>query len=109
MRNEIYKDIYDRNRWVYVKMQALLEYVNKQYICVSSFGKSMDYKSNMELTLNIIRELGLKSDVEKVFKKINSIANNVKHDQILEGSKYNQWLISSFIDEFNNYCQSLFG
>lgn len=111
LRNEIYKDIYDSNRWIYVKMQALLEFVNRQYLS-NSYRKSIDYKSNKELTLIIISELGFGMKTKEVFMKIIHNANYVKHDannQIKKGTNYDSKLVSLFIDEFNNYCQKLFG
>ena len=53
LRNEIYKDIYDQNRWVYVKIQSLLENINKHYISITDYNENIEQLSNMGILIQL--------------------------------------------------------
>lgn len=111
LRNEIYKDIYDKNRWVYVKMQALLEFVTKYFCSTNLYYSDYDSDSNIERILNISDSLGIPSDITSHFKRVNYLANIVKHsadDDVLEETKFDAKITELFISKFNTYCHYLF-
>ncbi|MDD4543266.1 MAG: DEAD/DEAH box helicase [Clostridia bacterium] len=112
LRNEIYKDIYDQNRWVYVKIQSLLENINKHYISITDYYEYIEQLSNMERTNLIADKLNIDYKIINIFRIINNYANKLKHDYniyIINNIRYDQVLIDKFIIYYNRYCEYLFG
>jgi hypothetical protein len=111
IRNEIYKDIYDENNWVYVKIQSLLEYISKYYFQVNSLYETEEFISNIDRIEIIINRLSISYEKLTFFKQINRKANIIKHSINTKTefeAKFDKILLSRFINHFNDFCVVLF-
>ena len=113
LRDELYRDYSNKSRWIYVKMQSILEYINKRFIELS-LDKDCSIifnNSNIGLTRYLLGKHAEGKSIMHVFQIINRFANIVKHST--DGAKlkevsFNESLVNSFIKEYNNYCKILF-
>ena len=111
LRNDVYRDIYGTNRWVYVKMQSLLEYLCNDYFDENPSLLGID-RTLMGRFSTLAYKLRVSDDIIKTFHIVNWNANLIKHYQNRTKSsetRYRKVLVEEAIRGFNILFSHLFG
>lgn len=110
LRNDVYRDLYGTNRWVYVKLQSIFEYLCNEFTHQQRDVAMLEYSLLGKIEV-IVRFYTLPKNFLSSFKIINQKANTIKHDYYyeLKDVSYQQDLVEEAIENFNILCDKIFG
>lgn len=113
LQKEIYKDIYHKSEWAYVKVQSLFEYAGKYFLDISLID-DLFVKTN-PINLDILTYLNNRyvhsSELINIFKKMNQKANIIKHsvdENRLQEISYDEGFLKECFSAYNMYVKTLF-
>ena len=113
LKQEIQRDIFNESVWVYVKIQALLEFSSKHYLetfYIESTG--LQQATFIELMSFVSSEfIGDSKDIP-LLQKINQNANVIKHntsDDRFSNTKFESSLVEASVSFYNKMIDSFYG
>jgi superfamily II DNA helicase RecQ len=109
LREEIKSDYKNKSKWIYVKIQSVMEIVTKFYNELNQEQNKYEYESQMKMVLDFLSMHNIDESMISNYKKINHFANLVKHDhKDYQTYKFDFGLINDFLKSYNYLIDQLF-
>ena len=113
LRNEIYRDVYNKSQWIYVKLQSLFEFASRLFLDFSlmdaEFANSNATGSEI---FSYINRRYLKNDqIAILFSNLNEKANIIKHNtdpKRLQNANYDLAFVKLCFKAYNYFSLALF-
>lgn len=112
LKIEIEIDFLRKSRWIYLKMQSLLELVNNELIDELNIEEEeISNFSNIMITKYIVDRYSSDRSIFQNLYLVNQFSNILKHSS--EGSRlkdvvFDLKIIESFFKDYNTYCHNFF-
>lgn len=113
LRNEIYRDVYNKSEWIYVKLQSLFEVIGRLYLDLSLRDGEFAYTNpNGFAIFNYLERRYIKNQkLANQFATLNERANLIKHNtdpNRLQIAKFELPFVTFCFKEYNQYASDLF-
>ncbi len=113
LRNEIYRDVYNKSQWIYVKLQSIFEVVGRLYLDSSIFDSEFASTiPNGFAIFNYLERRYIKNQkLSNQFAALNERANLIKHNtdpDRLQTAKFELPFVALCFKVYNQYASELF-
>ncbi|NLB79474.1 MAG: DEAD/DEAH box helicase, partial [Clostridiaceae bacterium] len=112
IRNEIYRDVYNKSEWVYVKLQSLFEIIGRLFLDLSLWDNEFASTDPTGYAIfNYLEHRYIKNPkLANQFAALNEKANIIKHNtdpDRLQTAKFDISFVSFCFNNYNKYTSKL--